>query len=242
MRGDPARGYPMDVEAVRALCGPRTRALVVASPANPTGAIQSEETLRELAALGLPIISDEVYDGLVYDGARPVSPLRVAEQVYVLDGFSKRYAMTGFRLGWLVAPPEAMRGLRTLQQNLFISANRFVQHAGLAALRDGAETLAAMRSAYQRRRDRLVDGLRALGLEVPVAPSGAIYVFADARSVDADSRRLAFELLERAQVGVAPGVDFGAAGEGWLRFCCAASEATIEEALQRLARVLPELR
>jgi len=215
---------------------------VVASPANPTGAVQSGETLRELAALGIPIISDEVYDGLVYDDARSTSALGVAEHVYVLDGFSKRYAMTGFRLGWLVAPSEAMRGLRTLQQNLFISANRFVQHAGLAALRDGAETVAAMRKAYQGRRDRLVGGLRALGLEVPVPPRGAIYVFADARSVDADSRRLAFALLERAHVGVAPGVDFGEAGEGWLRFCCAASEATIEEALQRLERVLPELR
>ena len=239
---DPARGYPMDVDAVRALRTPRTRALIVASPANPTGAIQSEETLRDLATLGLPIISDEVYHGLVYDGPQPVSALRVSEEVYALDGFSKRYAMTGFRLGWLVAPLEAMRELRTLQQNLFISANRFVQHAGLAALSEGAETLAAMCTAYRRRRDLLVDGLRSLGLEVPVPPAGAIYVFADARSVDGDSRRLAFELLERAHVGVAPGVDFGAAGEGWLRFCCAASEVTIEEALERLGRVLPELR
>ena len=242
VRCDPERGYPIDVDAVRACCNSRTRALVIASPANPTGAVQSEASLRELAGLGLPIISDEVYDGLVYDGARAVSGLRVTEQVYVLDGFSKRYAMTGFRLGWLVAPPEAMRALRTLQQNLFISANRFVQHAGIAALRDGAETVVDMCSAYQKRRDRLVDGLRALGLGVPVSPQGAIYVFADARAFDGDSRRLAFELLERAHVGVAPGVDFGEAGEGWLRFCCAASEATIDEALERLAGVLPELK
>jgi len=236
---DPAAGYALDPDAVRAAITPRTRAIVVGSPANPTGAVQSAETLRALAALGPPLVSDEIYDGLVYDGARVTSALELGGSAYVLDGFSKRYAMTGFRLGWLVAPPDAVRPLRTLQQNLFISANRFVQHAGLAALREGAETLAAMRSAYRRRRDLLISGLRALGFGIPRVPLGAFYVFADARAFDGDSRRLAFALLERAQVGVAPGIDFGAAGEGWLRFCYAASEATIEEALERLARALP---
>ena len=236
---DPAAGYALDPDAVRAAITPRTRAIVVGSPANPTGAVQSAETLRALAALGPPLVSDEIYDGLVYDGARVTSALEQGGSAYVLDGFSKRYAMTGFRLGWLVAPPDAVRPLRTLQQNLFISANRFVQHAGLAALREGAETLAAMRSAYRRRRDLLIGGLRALGFGIPRVPAGAFYVFADARAFDGDSLRLAFALLERAQVGVAPGIDFGAAGEGWLRFCYAASEATIEEALERLSRALP---
>jgi aspartate/methionine/tyrosine aminotransferase len=238
---DPAAGYALDPDAVREALTPRTRAIVVGSPANPTGAVQSAATLRALAALGPPLVSDEIYDGLVYDGARGTSALEQAGTVYVLDGFSKRYAMTGFRLGWLVAPPDAVRPLQTLQQNLFISANRFVQHAGLAALRDGAATLAAMRSAYRRRRDLLIAGLRELGFGIPRVPAGAFYVFADARAFDADSRRLAFALLERAGVGVAPGIDFGAAGEGWLRFCYAASEATIEEALLRLRRALPEI-
>jgi aspartate/methionine/tyrosine aminotransferase len=170
------------------------------------------------------------------------SALEVSDGAYVLDGCSKRYAMTGFRLGWLVAPREAMRPLQTLQQNLFISANRFVQHAGIAALREGGATLAAMRTAYARRRDLLLSGLRDLGFRVPQVPRGAFYVFADARAFDTDSRRLAFALLERAHVGAAPGVDFGAAGEGWLRFCYAASEATIEEAIARMRTALPELR
>jgi aspartate/methionine/tyrosine aminotransferase len=239
---DPARGYALDPDAVRERLSPRTCAIVVGSPANPTGAVQSAETLRALAALGPPLISDEIYEGLVYDESRVTSALEVSDGAYVLDGCSKRYAMTGFRLGWLVAPREAMRPLQTLQQNLFISANRFVQHAGIAALREGAATLAAMRTAYARRRDLLLAGLRDLGFRIPQLPRGAFYIFADARAFDGDSRRLAFALLERAQVGTAPGIDFGAAGEGWLRFCYAASEATIEEAIARMRTALPELR
>jgi aspartate/methionine/tyrosine aminotransferase len=239
---DPEKGYRLEVDAVRRALTPRTRAIVVGSPANPTGAIQSADTLRELAALGVPIVSDEIYDGLVYDGAKVTSALEVTDDAYVLDGFSKRYAMTGFRLGWLVAPADAVRSLQILQQNLFISANRFVQHGGVAALRSGAASVAAMRDAYAKRRDRLAGGLRALGFGIPRLPSGAFYVFADARAFCADSMALAFDLLERAHVGVTPGIDFGAAGEGWLRFSYAASDATIDEALARLADALPGLR
>jgi aspartate/methionine/tyrosine aminotransferase len=235
-------GYRLDASAVRRALGPRTRAIVVSSPANPTGAIQSASTLAELAALGVPLVSDEIYDGLLYDGARTCSALTLDADVFVLDGFSKRYAMTGFRLGYVIAPERALRPLQVMQQSFFISASRFVQHAGLAALREGAATVDAMCAAYAKRRLLLVEGLRSLGLRVPVAPSGAFYVFADARDFGDDSLALAMTLLERAQVGAAPGIDFGAAGEGWLRFCCAASEASIGEALERLGRVLPSLR
>jgi (5-formylfuran-3-yl)methyl phosphate transaminase len=239
---DPARGYPLDPDAVRAAISPRTRAILVGSPANPTGAVQSAETLRAIAALGPPIVSDEIYDGLVYGRARVTSALEVSDDAYVLDGFSKRYAMTGFRLGWLVAPRAHVRPLQILAQNLFISANRFVQHAGIAALAHGAASVSAMRDAYALRRDRMVAGLRELGFGVPHVPDGAFYVFADARAFGADSVELAGELLERAQVACTPGVDFGAAGEGFLRFCYAASEEAIVEALARMAPVLAELR
>ncbi|MGI9591674.1 MAG: pyridoxal phosphate-dependent aminotransferase [Myxococcota bacterium] len=234
-------GYRLDPDAVRAAVTPRTRAIVVASPANPTGAIQSAETLSALAEIGPPLISDEIYDGLVYDGARVTSALELTDEAFVLDGCSKRYAMTGFRLGWAIVPQPALRPLQVLQQNLFISANRFVQHAALAALKEGEPTVVAMRDAYARRRDLLVGGLRELGFGIPVVPSGAIYVFADARAFGSDSLALANEILERAQAGICPGIDFGEVGEGWLRFCCAASEASLEQALARLARVLPEL-
>jgi aspartate/methionine/tyrosine aminotransferase len=238
---DPENGYQLEVAAVRAALTPRTRAIVVNSPANPTGAIQRAETLRGLASLSLPLVSDEIYDGIVYGDARVSSALTASDEAFVLDGFSKRYAMTGFRLGYAVVPREALRPLQVLHQNLFISASSFVQRAGIAALRTGAEQVEAMRSAYDRRRSLLLAGVRELGFRVPVEPEGAFYVFADARSFGDDSRRLAFEILERAHVGVTPGVAFGAAGEGWLRFCYAASEANIESALARLARVLPEL-
>jgi len=234
----PEDAYRLDPDAVRAAVTPRTRAIVTSSPANPTGAIQDGETLRALAALGPPLVSDEIYDGLVYDGARVVSALEVSDEAFVLDGFSKRYAMTGFRLGYAIAPADTLRRLQVLHQNLFISANQFVQAAGLAALRHGAPTVARMREAYARRRRLLADGLRKRGFHVPGEPAGAFYVFADARAFDTDSLRLAFALLDAAHVAVTPGIDFGEAGEGWLRFSCAASEATIEEALERIGRYL----
>jgi aspartate/methionine/tyrosine aminotransferase len=239
---DPARGFALDVDAVRRAITPRTRAIVVGSPANPTGAVQSAETLRGLAALGPPLVSDEIYGGLVYDGARATSALEGSDEAFVIDGFSKRYAMTGFRLGWAVVPERALRPLQVMQQSLFISPNPFVQRAGIAALREGEATLAAMRAAYQRRRGLLVEGLRALGFGVPALPQGAFYVFADARAFARDSLGLARDLLERAHVGTAPGVDFGGAGEGFLRFCYAASESDLAEALARLARALPARR
>jgi aspartate/methionine/tyrosine aminotransferase len=238
---DPEAGYVLDVEAVRRALTPRTRAIIVSSPANPTGAVQSEETMRGLVSLGIPIISDEIYDGLLYDGAKVTSALQISNDVYVLDGFSKRYAMTGYRLGYAIVPRASVRAIQVMQQNLFISANCFVQHAGVAVLRDRSDALEEMVAAYTRRRRLLIDGLREVGFRIPVEPKGAFYVFADARAFDSDSLRLAYALLEHAKVGTAPGVDFGEAGEGWLRFAYANSEAAIELALERLTAALPML-
>ena len=237
----PGDAWQLDPAAVRAALTPHTRAIVVGSPANPTGAVQSAEILEGLGALGVPLISDEIYHGLTYDGVRAASALGRAEHVFVLDGFSKRYAMTGFRLGYAVVPPEALRRLQVMQQNLFISANRFVQHAGVAALGHGAPMVVRLRRSLDARRLRMVEGLRELGLGVVRPPQGAFYVFADARRFGSDSLRLAFDILERAQVACTPGIDFGAAGEGFLRFSYAASEADLEEGLKRLARALPAL-
>ena len=237
----PEDAWAIDVDAVRARIGAKTRAIVLGAPANPTGAIQSRATVDALGSLDVPILSDEIYDGLVYDGAQIASAHPLTGDHFVLDGFSKRYAMTGFRLGWLVAPESQMRRLQTMQQNLFISANRFVQRAGIAALEGGAEDVATMREVYAARRERLATGLEALGFEVHGRPAGAFYLFVGARRFGSDSVALANELLERAHVGVCPGVDFGAAGEGMLRFCYAVSEAPIDRALERLAAVLPQV-
>jgi len=235
--------WRVDVDAVAAAVNERTRALVVASPANPTGAVQSAETLAALAQLGIPIVSDEVYDGLVFEAEAAPSMLAAPTPAgcFVLDGFSKRYAMTGFRLGYVIAPPEALRPLQIAAQNLFISANEFVQRAGLAALESGEPTRRAMVEAYRRRRGLLRDGLRKLGFAVPHLPEGAFYLFADARRFGGDSRALASQLLERVHVAVTPGIDFGTEGEGFLRFSLSAPDADIGRALERLARVLPGL-
>jgi aspartate/methionine/tyrosine aminotransferase len=234
-------GWRLDLDRVRRAIGPRTRAIVVSSPANPTGAVQDRATVAGLASLGLPLVSDENYDGLVYGDARVTSALEVSEQAYVLDGFSTRYAMTGFRLGYAIVPKPALRPLQVMQQNLFISTNEFVQRAGIAALREGGPHVVAMREAYASRRDLLVDGLRRLGFHVPVVPEGAFYVFADARAFGSDSVALARAILEKAQVAVTPGIDFGVEGEGFVRFCYAASEDSLREALARLAETLPAL-
>ena len=233
--------YQFDPDRVRAAMTPRTRAIIVASPANPTGAVQERETLQALANLGVPLVSDEIYDGLVYDGVQTTSALVVSDQAYVLDGFSKRYAMTGFRLGYVIAPLHAVRPLQVLQQNLFISANHFVQYAGIAALEQGAASVAALRDAYAHRRTQLIGGLRELGFGLPSLPQGAFYALADARRFGGDSLKLAFELLERGHVACTPGIDYGQAAEGHLRFSFAATEEDIALGLERLEKILPAL-
>lgn len=237
----PDDGYVIDVDRVRAAITPRTRGILLASPANPTGAVQPPEVVRGLAGLGVPILSDEVYDGLLYDGAVATSPLGMTDRCFVFDGFSKRYAMTGFRLGYVIAPESAMRHLVSLQQNLFISASHFVQTAGLTALGKGEAHRRMMVAEYDRRRRVLVDGVRRLGLAVPVTPTGAFYVLADARHLGRDSLRLAFEILERTRVALGPGRDFGEIAEGFLRFSFAAAFDDITAALERLRAGLPAL-
>jgi (5-formylfuran-3-yl)methyl phosphate transaminase len=230
-------GYRYDPEAVRAALTPRARALLVNSPANPTAAVQPRETLAALAALPVPVISDEIYHGLEY-GPPAASMLQVTDRCFVLDGFSKRYAMTGWRIGWLVAPEEYVPALQRLQQNLFICAGSVAQHAGLAALREGEADVARMLAEYRKRRETLLRGLRRLGFGIPAEPMGAYYVLADARRLDGDSMRLARRLLEEARVGVTPGIDFGGEAEGHLRFSFASSLERIEEGLRRLERWL----
>ncbi len=237
----PDDGYVIDVDRVRAAITPRTRGILLASPANPTGAVQPPEVVRGLAGLGVPILSDEVYDGLLYDGAVATSPLGMTDRCFVFDGFSKRYAMTGFRLGYVVAPESAMRHLVSLQQNLFISASHFVQTAGLTALEKGEPHRRMMVAEYDRRRRVLVDGVRRLGLAVPVTPTGAFYVLADARHLGRDSLGLAFEILERTGVALGPGRDFGEIAEGFLRFSFAAAFEDITASLERLEEGLPAM-
>jgi len=231
-------GFQLRPEAVKARITARTKAILINSPANPTGTLLSKERMTALAALGPLTLSDEIYHGLVYEG-REHSILEFTERAVVFNGFSKAFAMTGWRLGYIIVPPDMIRPLQKMHQNFFISANAFVQAAGIAALREALPDSERMRRAYDERRRFIVPGLRRLGFGVATEPNGAFYVFANARRYSGDSYRLAFEILERAKVCVSPGVAFGTNGEGFLRFCYANSLENLAEALGRLERYLP---
>jgi aspartate/methionine/tyrosine aminotransferase len=236
---DEADAFQFRPEAVRAALTPRTRAILVNSPANPTGTVLAPERMAALAGLGPWIVSDEIYHGLTYEGPEH-SILEFTDRAFVLNGFSKAYAMTGWRLGYLIAPPAFVRPLQKAHQNFFISTNEFVQWAALAALREGGEEAAGFRRRFDERRRVMVAGLRRVGFGVGALPTGAFYVLANARHVARDSLTLAFAILERAHVAVTPGVAFGRNAEGYLRFSYATSVERIEEALGRIARFLAE--
>jgi aspartate/methionine/tyrosine aminotransferase len=230
-------GFQFRPEAVRARIGSRTKALLINSPANPTGTLLSAERMAALATLGPLVLSDEIYHGLAYEG-REHSILEFTDRAVVFNGFSKAFAMTGWRLGYIIVPPDLIRPLQKMHQNFFISANAFVQAAGIAALKEALPDSERMRREYDRRRQFIVPGLRALGFGLASEPNGAFYAFANAKRFGADSYALAFEILERAKVCVAPGVGFGRNGEGYLRFSYASSMENIEEALRRLTGFL----
>jgi aspartate/methionine/tyrosine aminotransferase len=230
-------GFQFRPEELRPHLTPRTKGIIINSPANPTGTLLSAERLARIAELGPYIVSDEIYHGLVYEG-KEHSILEYTDRAFVINGFSKLYAMTGWRLGYLISPLEFVRPIQKLMQNFFISANPFVQRAGIAALTQAGPELEAMRATYDERRRFLLAGLERLGFHIPVPPTGAFYVFVNARHLSTDSYALAFDILERAKVGVTPGIDFGDGGEGYLRFSYANSLENLAEALKRLETYL----
>ena len=233
-------GFHLNVDVVRELCDDSVAALLVNSPSNPAGSIISPEDLKALCELPPVMISDEIYHGLVYEG-RAASALEYDPDACILDGFAKRYAMTGWRLGWVVMPERYMDLASRFQQNFIICANSMAQYAGIAALEQGKSHTERMAAEYNRRRVLLRDGLRALGFGVSSSPAGAFYILANARHLGMDSLTLAFDILDKAGVGCAPGIDFGSGAEGYLRFSYASSVENIEEALHCLEGYLNTL-
>jgi aspartate/methionine/tyrosine aminotransferase len=234
-------GFQYRAEAIRDRLGARTRAIVINSPANPTGTVLLPEHIAAIADLArerqLFVVSDEIYHGLSYAG-RDRSILEFTDRAFVLNGFSKAFAMTGWRLGYLIGPREHIRRLQTLFGNFFISTCEFVQWAGVAALREAGEEARRFRGIFDRRRQVMVAGLRAIGLGVAREPTGAFYVLANARRYTGDSTRFVYEILEHCHVAVTPGAAFGANAEGYLRFSYAAALDRIEEGLRRLGPFL----
>lgn len=216
---------------------PKTRAVFFNSPMNPSGTVASDEVFRMLAQTGITVISDEIYHGLTYSG-RARSMLEFTGNTVILNGFSKRFAMTGFRLGYMIVPDYLIDPVRILQQNLFICAPSTAQKAGIAALRCAREDAARMNAVYDQRRKFMIQRLRSIGFVIESEPQGAFYVFCDARKFCSDSYKFAFEILENAHVGITPGTDFGSAGAGFVRFSYANSIERIEEGLDRIEKYL----
>jgi aspartate/methionine/tyrosine aminotransferase len=238
----PDDGFLYRPEQIRKSLGGDVKAIMINSPSNPTGIVMDEKNMEQIAGFDKQfILSDEIYHGLVYEG-RARSILEFTDRAFVINGFSKLYAMTGWRLGYLIFPREFSSVMERLHQNFMISANSFVQAAGVSALRHAGLDIERMKKIYNERRLYMIRRLEELGFAVHVRPTGAFYVFADARRFCTDSYTEAFRILEKARVGVTPGIDFGSGGEGFLRFSYANSLENIKEGMDRLERYLQQRR
>jgi aspartate/methionine/tyrosine aminotransferase len=213
------------------------KGIIINSPSNPTGNVMPVERMKEIVKFPTFIVSDEIYHGLVYEGEAHTI-LEFTDRAFVINGFSKLYAMTGWRLGYVIAPREFIRPMQKIQQNLFISASSFAQWSALVGLKEAGESIQRMKETYNQRRRFLIPKLRDLGFGITVEPTGAFYVLANAKRFSENSYQLAFDILKEAKIGVAPGIDFGTGAEGYLRFSYANSMENIEEGMNRLQRYL----
>jgi len=233
-------GFQYRPEMIEEKIDARTKAIFVNSPSNPTGNILSSDRMEAISKFSPYIVSDEIYHGLVYEGEEH-SILEYTDRAFVLNGFSKAYAMTGWRLGYMIMPKPFIRAIQKVQQNFFISANAVTQWAGIAALKEAADDVAAMRSTYDERRRFMIKRLREIGFGITVEPTGAFYVLANAKKFSDDSYKLAFDILDKAHVGVTPGVDFGANAEGYIRFSYANALENIAEGMDRIECYVQQL-
>jgi aminotransferase len=240
--------FALDPAAVEAAITPRTKALFLGYPCNPTGAVLPAEIQDELAAIAerhdLLVYSDEIYDRLAYGTYthRAFSALPgMRERTILMGGFSKAYAMTGWRVGWLCAPAPILEGVVKVHQYGIMSAPTTAQDAALIALRDGEPAVEAMVAEYDRRRRLLVDGMNAIGLDT-FEPRGAFYAFPRISSTGLDSETFTERLLTEERVAVVPGGAFGPSGEGHVRMCYATSYEQLEEAIRRIGRFVERVR
>lgn len=237
----PEQRYQLTPELAASHWRDNTRGIIVASPANPTGEVLSREQLQGLHQLcerrGGYLIVDEIYHGLNYSGDTP-SVLSITDDAFVINSFSKYFGMTGWRLGWLVAPEAAVPELEKLAQNLFISMSTMAQYAALAAFEPATrEILDQRRAAFAQRRDFLYPALCELGFDIPHKPDGAFYLYAGIDKFNTDSPCLCLKLLEELGVAITPGADFGRhRADQHVRFAYTTGLDRLEEAVKRLQR------
>jgi aspartate/methionine/tyrosine aminotransferase len=232
----PDVGFALTAAALDRVQGPLDL-LLVASPANPTGVVLPEARLAEIAgwcrAAGVPLVADEIYHGITYGGPAPTL-LAADENAIIVNGFSKYYSMTGWRIGWMVVPPALVRRVECLAQNLYIAPPSVSQHAAVAAF-DATDELEANVARYAANRALLLEALPRLGFRVPASPGGAFYVYAGIPDGESDSTALARRLLAETGIAVTPGVDFDRTDGGrFVRFGYAGATSEIEEAIRRL--------
>lgn len=241
-----SRGFSFDREAFASLVNEKTRLVILNSPSNPTGGVIPAEDLAFVAELARKhdfyILSDEIYNELSFSGDVPsvYDIPEIRERTLVVNGFSKTYAMPGWRLGYLIVPPVFMHTMEMLAVNLFSCTATFTQQAGVVAVSD-MEAIVPMREEYRGRRDYLVAALNAIPNVSCAAPGGAFYVFPNISAFNKTSQEVADYLLNEAGVAVLPGTAFGSHGEGYLRLSYATSRAELEEAVSRITKGLSSL-
>jgi aminotransferase len=240
--------FRMTAEELARLITPRSKVLMMNFPCNPTGATQTREELEKIAALcvkhDLIVLTDEIYSELTYDGGRHVSIAalpHMRERTVFLHGFSKAFAMTGFRVGYACAPPILTEAMMKVHQYAILCANTMAQDAAIEALESGDSDVAMMRKEYEARRNFIVRSLNDMGLPC-FKPLGAFYVFPDIRSTGLTSREFSLRLLQEKKVACVPGPAFGASGEGHVRCSYATSLEKIKIAMQRMAEFVKEVR
>ncbi len=238
-----AEGFQLTAALVEQHWSERSRVVMISSPSNPTGTVIDPAELQRIAevvaARGGALIVDEIYQGLTY-GEAGGTAVNLPGNVFVVNSFSKYYGMTGWRLGWMVAPEAAMDRLDRLSQNLFLAAPTPSQYAALQALEPETEQiLLQRRDQFQQRRDYLYTALKELGFVIDQIPEGAFYLYADCSALSEDSSALAMELLEQAGVAITPGKDFSTQdAKRWVRFAYTVSLSQLEEGVSRIQRYL----
>ena len=240
---DSGSGYQLTSALIEKHWAADTVAALVASPANPTGTMIHADEMADLIAAvqgrGGRLIVDEIYLALSY-GRKAITALSWSDEIFVINSFSKYFQMTGWRLGWIVAPSAYVKAIERLSQNLFIANSAIAQHAALAGFEPGTlALLEGRRKEFQARRDYLIPALKELGFGIPVTPEGAFYIYADCSKFTADSYRFAWDLLEKAHVAVTPGIDFGVHhAERHVRFSYCASLKQLRDGVARIKRYL----
>ncbi len=240
--------FRMTAEELAKLITPRSKVLMMNFPCNPTGATQTREELEKIAALcvkhDLVVLTDEIYSELTYDGGKHVSIAalpHMRERTVFLHGFSKAFAMTGFRVGYACAPPALTEAMMKVHQYAILCANTMAQDAAIEALESGEGDVAMMRKEYEARRNFIVRSLNDMGLPC-FKPLGAFYVFPDIRSTGLTSKEFSLRLLQEKKVACVPGPAFGVSGEGHVRCSYATSLEKIKIAMERMAEFVTEAR